>query len=73
MRPARLVKIPPLACGQSAPFDKGVNLAVLARKCKGVNLALLARKWLGKGRSYDLERTIRPRMLHGYSAHFSFA
>ena len=22
---ARLAKIPPLACGQSAPFDKGVN------------------------------------------------
>ena len=25
MRPAWLAKIPPLACGQSAPFDKGVN------------------------------------------------
>ena len=27
MRPAWLAKIPPLACGQSAPFDKGVNRA----------------------------------------------
>ena len=25
MRSACLAKIPPLACGQSAPFDKGVN------------------------------------------------
>ncbi len=27
MRPAWLAKIPPLACGQSAPFDKGVYTA----------------------------------------------
>ncbi len=27
MRPVRPAKIPPLACGQSAPFDKGVDTA----------------------------------------------
>ncbi len=41
MRPAWLAKIPPLACGQSAPFDKGVNLVVPGNRRrafdKGVN------------------------------------
>ncbi len=31
MRPAWLAKIPPLACGQSAPFDKGVYTTGPAR------------------------------------------